>query len=141
MNPENTSLTPTITATDIATILNPTPIKNTGIKDGGTSMSPPSTSVSDSETQRCIGLIQRMIYSHWNGFSYSAALKPVHLTVRFGARGKIEGFYINKGSGDRSVDESALKAVKEIGGIPDLSEGFINQYPELEIVMKAIPQS
>ena len=96
---------------------------------------------SDSEVQRDIELIRRMFYSHWNGFSYSTELKPVHLVVRFGAEGKIEKFYIKKSGGNSSVDDSVLNAARKIGRISGLSNQFIKQHPEIEIVMKAMPNS
>lgn len=94
-----------------------------------------SNQLAANEEQRCISLISRRFYECWTDFNWSENLKPVLLTVRFGAGGKILGYKIYQSSGDAKVDQSVLAAAKRANHVSGLSAEFLRKYPEITISM------
>ena len=94
-----------------------------------------SNQLAESEEQRCISLISRRFYECWTDFNWSENLRPVLLTVRFGAAGKITGYKIFQSSGDAKVDQSVLAAAKRADHVSGLSADFLKKYPEITISM------
>jgi outer membrane biosynthesis protein TonB len=94
-----------------------------------------SNQLAASEEQRCISLISRRFYECWTDFNWSENLRPVLLTVRFGAGGKILGYKIFQSSGDVKVDQSVLAAAKRANHVSGLSAEFLKKYPEITISM------
>ena len=95
-----------------------------------------SNQLAANEEQRCISLISRRFYECWTDFNWSENLRPVLLTVRFGAAGKILGYRIVQSSGDTKVDQSVLAAAKRADHVSGLSAEFLKKYPEITIEMK-----
>ena len=95
-----------------------------------------SNQLAANEEQRCISLISRRFYECWTDFNWSENLRPVLLTVRFGAAGKILGYKIVQSSGDTKVDQSVLAAAKRADHVSGLSAEFLKKYPEITIEMK-----
>lgn len=100
-----------------------------GAKFGATNQLP------ESEEQRCVSLISRRFYECWTDFNWSENLRPVLLSVRFGAAGKILGYRIVQSSGDAKVDQSVLAAAKRANQVSGLSAEFLKKYPEITISM------
>lgn len=94
-----------------------------------------SNQLAANEEQRCVSLISRRFYECWTDFNWSENLRPVLLTVRFGAAGKILGYRIVQSSGDAKVDQSVLAAAKRADHVSGLSAEFLKQYPEITISM------
>lgn len=94
-----------------------------------------SNQLAANEEQRCISLISRRFYECWTDFNWSENLRPVLLSVRFGAAGKILGYRIVQSSGDAKVDQSVLAAAKRADHVSGLSAEFLKQYPEITISM------
>ena len=94
-----------------------------------------SNQLAANEEQRCISLISRRFYECWTDFNWSENLRPVLLTVRFGAAGKILGYRIVQSSGDAKVDQSVLAAAKRADHVSGLSAEFLKKYPEITISM------
>ena len=97
--------------------------------------------IATSEAQRCASLIKEAIHREWNkeSFNWHSGLRPIKVDFQLGAGGIVRGFAIQSGSGDAEVDRtalSALKRLKEKGGIPALSKSFIEQYPRLTVTME-----
>ena len=94
-----------------------------------------------SEAQRCVSLIQAAIRREWNkeSFKWYSGLRPIQVDFQLGPGGVVRGFAIRAGSGDADVDrtaQSALRRLKASGRIDGLSAQFLEQYPELTIVME-----
>ena len=94
-----------------------------------------SNQLAANEEQRCVSLISRRFYECWTDFNWSENLRPVLLTVRFGAAGKILGYRIVQSSGDAKVDQSVLAAAKRADHVSGLSAEFLKKYPEITISM------
>ena len=94
-----------------------------------------------SEAQRCVSLIQAAIRREWNkeSFKWYSGLRPIQVDFQLGPGGVVRGFAIRSGSGDADVDrtaQSALRRLKANGRIDGLSKDFLEQFPELTIVME-----
>lgn len=83
------------------------------------------TVVSDSENQRCLSLIKKAFYSKWNCPSWTDRLRPVQLSVTFGAGGSVENYRIISSSGDRATDESVIAAAAAVRMVHGLSYEFL----------------
>ena len=94
-----------------------------------------SNQLASSEEQRCISLISARFYECWTDFVWSENLRPVLLSVSFGAAGKIVGYRIVQSSGDAKVDQSVLAAAKRADHVAGLSSEFLKKYPEVTIAM------
>lgn len=97
--------------------------------------------IATSEAQRCVSLIQAAIRREWNkeSFKWYSGLRPIQVDFQLGPGGVVRGFAIRAGSGDADVDrtaQSALRRLKASGRIDGLSAQFLEQYPELTIVME-----
>ncbi len=97
--------------------------------------------IATSEAQRCVSLIQAAIRREWNkeSFKWYSGLRPIQVDFQLGPGGVVRGFAIRAGSGDADVDrtaQSALRRLKANGRIDGLSAQFLEQYPELTIVME-----
>ena len=97
--------------------------------------------IATSEAQRCASLIKAAIDREWQkeSFNWYSGLRSIEVDFQLGAGGVVRGFAIKSGSGDASVDGTALNALrrlKEKGGIPGLSKSFIEQFPRLTITME-----
>ena len=97
--------------------------------------------IATSEAQRCASLIKEAIHREWNkeSFNWHSGLRPIKVNFQLGAGGVVRGFAILSGSGDADVDHTALSALRRLrekGGIPALSKSFIDQYPQLTVTME-----
>ena len=97
--------------------------------------------IATSEAQRCVSLIQAAIRREWNkeSFKWYSGLRPIQVDFQLGPGGVVRGFAIRAGSGDADVDrtaQSAPRRLKASGRIDGLSAQFLEQYPELTIVME-----
>jgi len=100
-----------------------------------------SKNIATSEAQRCVSLISAAIKQEWDkeNFTWNIGLRPIEVELKLGTGGVVCSFAIKSGSGDASVDStalSALKRLKETGGISGLSDSFIEQFPTLTITME-----
>ena len=89
----------------------------------------------------CVSLIRAAILREWNkeSFKWYSGLRPIQVDLQFGPGGTVRGFAVRSGSGDADVDRtavSALNRLKAAGRIAGLSAQFLEQFPELAIVME-----
>ena len=97
--------------------------------------------IATDEATRCVSLIKQAILREWNkeSFKWYSNLRPIQVKFQLGAGGVVRGFVILSGSGDADVDRtavSALNRLKASGRIAGLSAQFLEQFPELAIVME-----
>ena len=96
--------------------------------------------IATSEAQRCVSLIRQAILREWNkeSFKWYSGLKPIQVKFQLGSGGMVRGFKILSGSGDADVDNTARSALNRLRGhsIPGLTAQFLEQFPELTIVME-----
>ena len=91
-----------------------------------------------SEEQRCVSLIAQAIKREWNkeSFKWYPGLQPLQVSLKLGAGGRVLGFTILRGSGDRDVDRTAQSALNRLKSIPGLSATFLEQFPEIALLME-----
>ena len=96
--------------------------------------------IATSEAQRCVSLIRQAILREWNkeSFKWYSGLRPIQVKFQLGSGGMVRGFKILSGSGDADVDNTARSALNRLRGhsIPGLTAQFLEQFPELTIVME-----
>ncbi len=93
-----------------------------------------------SEEQLCVSLIAMAIRREWDkeSFKWYSGLRPIEVNLQLGPGGKVSGFSILSGSGDADVDRTAISALNRLKSqkIPGLTAQFIEQFPQLTIVME-----
>ena len=91
-----------------------------------------------SEEQRCVSIIAQAIKREWNkeSFKWYPGLQPLQVKLGLGAGGRVLGFTILRGSGDRDVDRTALSALNRLKSIPGLSATFLEHFPEIALLME-----
>ena len=91
-----------------------------------------------SEEQRCVSLIAQAIKREWNkeSFKWYPGLKPLQVSLKLGPGGSVRGFKILVGSGDADVDRTARSALNRLKSIPGLSATFLEQFPEIALLME-----
>ena len=91
-----------------------------------------------SEEQRCISIIAQAIKREWNkeSFKWYPGLKPLQVSLKLGAGGRVLGFRILAGSGDRDVDRTAQSALNRLKSIPGLSATFLEHFSEIALLME-----
>ena len=91
-----------------------------------------------SEEQRCVSLIAQAIKREWNkeSFKWYPGLKPLQVSLKLGPGGSVRGFTILAGSGDRDVDRTAQSALNRLKSIPGLSATFLENFPEIALLME-----
>ena len=94
--------------------------------------------IATSEEQRCVSLIAQAIKREWNkeSFKWYPGLKPLQVSLKLGAGGRVLGFSILNGSGDRDVDRTAQSALSRLKSIPGLSATFLEHFPEIALLME-----
>lgn len=94
--------------------------------------------IANDEVTRCISVIAAAIRREWNkeSFKWYAGLKPLQVVLQLGPGGRVRGFQITSGSGDGDVDRTAVSALRRLTSIPGLSATFLDQFPQLGIVME-----
>ena len=97
--------------------------------------------IANDEASRCVSLIKQAILREWNkeSFKWYSNLRPIQVKFQLGAGGVVRGFVILSGSGDADVDRTAVSALNRLkagGRIAGLSAQFLEQFPELAIVME-----
>ena len=94
--------------------------------------------IAASEEQRCVSIIAQAIKREWNkeSFKWYPGLKPLQVSLKLGDRGRVLGFTILKGSGDHDVDRTAQSALNRLKSIPGLSASFLEQFPEIALLME-----
>lgn len=78
-----------------------------------------------SEAQRCLAYLRRAFYERWDIPAWTDRLGEMHLEVRLGAGGKIEGYRLVRSSGDAAADRSVLVAASRVERVRGLSQAFI----------------
>lgn len=94
--------------------------------------------IANDEVTRCISVIAQAIRREWNkeSFKWYAGLRPLQVVLQLGPGGRVRGFQITNGSGDADVDRTAQSALRRLTSIPGLSATFLDQFPQLGIVME-----
>jgi hypothetical protein len=85
-----------------------------------------------------VSLIAQAIKREWNkeSFKWYPGLKPLQVSLKLGAGGRVLGFRILVGSGDRDVDRTAQSALNRLKSIPGLSATFLETFPEIALLME-----
>ncbi len=96
--------------------------------------------IAQNEAQLCVSMIQKAILHEWDkeSFKWYSGLKPIEVEFHLGSGGVVQNFKIKSGSGDADVDRTAISALNRLRGqkIPGLTAQFIEQFPQLAIVME-----
>lgn len=95
---------------------------------------PGATTVTASESQRCVALIRRAFYEKWERPSWSSTLREAQLLVFFDSSGHVTSFKLLSSSSDAAADRSILSAAERVGVVRNLSPQFLEQNREGVIV-------
>jgi len=93
-----------------------------------------------SEEQRCKALIREAFYSKWTDRpAWTDQLGEIHLDVRFGPGGRVEGYELVKSSGDGEADRTVLRAASLVHSVRGLSSGFLERNKSVVVRFTVTP--
>lgn len=95
------------------------------------------TSLPANERSWNASIIKKTLYSAWRQPSRETAGRCVAMvTISLGRGGTLSNPRITSSSGSATFDQSALAAVRAVTRIPELSEAFIRETPEIIVEFK-----
>ena len=93
-----------------------------------------------SEEQRCKSLIRETFYQKWDRPPWTDQLREMVLSVQFGPGGEVRGYRLTQSSGDRSADDTVLRAAKLVSVVRGLSPSFLEKNKTVTVRFKVKPE-